>query len=166
MTEPIQKPGRSRQDYGTPPEFLAAVKARLGIRLFAFDFACNFDGSNAKGLDWYISDALAEDDWAAQLLGEDDWGWLNPEYADIAPWAARCAEVREAGGQIALLVPAGIGANWFREHVHGKALVLALNGRLTFEGCTAPYPKDCILALYSPQIAPGFDVWRWKAEAV
>jgi hypothetical protein len=39
---------------------------------------------------------------------------------------------------------------------------LLLNGRLTFDGCAAPYPKDCILALYGPEIAPGYEVWNWR----
>ena len=34
---PAQRPGRSRQDFETPPEFIAAVKRRLGINGFGFD---------------------------------------------------------------------------------------------------------------------------------
>ena len=43
MSVPIQKPGRSRQDYGTPPEFLAAVVARFGP--LAFDLAASRDNA-------------------------------------------------------------------------------------------------------------------------
>jgi hypothetical protein len=64
-----------------------------------------------------------------------------------------------------MLVPAAIGSNWFRDHVDGRALVLALNGRLAFiEGKPDDlYPKDCILALYSPFVASGFEVWSWRS---
>ncbi len=43
MTEPKQKPGRSKQDYGTPPEFLDAVKARFRIEAFDCDLAASHD---------------------------------------------------------------------------------------------------------------------------
>ena len=65
-----------------------------------------------------------------------------------------------AGSRIFLLTPASIGANWFAEHVYGKAHVLALQGRLTFVGHKQPYPKDCILSVYG--VKPGFSVWDWR----
>lgn len=58
-----------------------------------------------------------------------------------------------------LLVPASVGSRWFAEHVHGWARVLALSGRLSFDGI-APFPKDLILAVYGEP--PGFDVWDWR----
>lgn len=162
MTVPAQQRGVSRQDYGTPADFLAAVKARLGISSFVHDFAA--DATNAKAPNFWTVDADSptQPHWDG-MMPREDWGWLNPPYADIAPWAKKCRETKQRGGQIAFLVPAAIGSNWFRDYVHGYALVLALNGRLTFEGCTQPYPKDCILALYSTRVAPGFDVWNWRA---
>ena len=60
---------------------------------------------------------------------------------------------------MAFLVPAAVGSNWFRDYVDGKALVLLLNGRLSFDGA-GPYPKDCILCLYG--IEPGYEVWSWR----
>jgi hypothetical protein len=27
-----------------------------------------------------------------------------------------------------------------------------------------PYPKDCCLLVYGPDVAPGYDVWNWPAE--
>ncbi len=39
MTEPEQKPRRSKQDYATPANFIAATKTLLDIKWFAFDFA-------------------------------------------------------------------------------------------------------------------------------
>lgn len=156
--EPKQKPGRSKQDYETPADFLAAAKAKLGIEHFVFDFACRPD--NAKAANFFHADSLAMD-WPALDL-EHGWSWLNPPFSDIAPWAQRCADFKQHGGHVALLVPAAVGANWFRDYVHGQAFVYALNGRIKFVGAKDYYPKDCILALYSPFYAPGFDVWTWK----
>ena len=67
------------------------------------------------------------------------------------------------GSRILLLVPASIGANWFAEHVHQRAYVLALQGRLTFDGHTQSFPKDLILAVYG--WGPGFGVWSWRDDA-
>ena len=170
MTTPEQKPGRSKQDYATPKAFLAAVMHYLDIQRFAFDFAA--DEHNAVAPHWFgiTQDALRQPDW--ELFCTRGWGWLNPPYADIGPWAKRCKETRDHGGQIAFLVPAGVGSNWFRDYVDGVAKVLFLNGRL----CFIPnwrelgfkqkplYPKDCILCLYSPITAPDYEVWDWRKE--
>lgn len=185
MTAPAQKPGRSCQVFSTPKDFLDATKRRLGISEFAFDFAANSD--NAKARHWWgeEDDSLSRSpqEWAQQIVGGH--GFLNPPFADIAPWASRCADTATLGGHIAFLVPAGVGANWYLRHVHRKALVLALNGRLCFienwqttidpatekpgKGppriyASAPlYPKDTLLCLYGPDITPDFDVWNWRA---
>ncbi len=64
---------------------------------------------------------------------------------------------------MAFLVPASVGANWFSDAVDGRALVLFLNGRLCFmPDSSEVYPKDCLLALYSPHVIPGYEVWAWN----
>ena len=170
MSQPEQKPGRSKQDYATPENLITAVKARLGIGRFAHDFAA--DATNRKAPTWFdeATDALSVPRWEPSLrqngcpISGQNWGWLNPPYSDIGPWAKRCVETKTAGGSIAFLVPAAVGANWFRDYVDGKALVLLLNGRLAFmpDKPTWLYPKDCILCLYSPNVAPGYEVWNWR----
>jgi hypothetical protein len=84
--------------------------------------------------------------------------WLNPEFADIEPWAKKCAE---HAGKVLMLTPASVGSRWFARYVHGQALVLALSPRLIFEGTNAPYPKDCIISAYGFGDI-GFDVWQWN----
>jgi phage N-6-adenine-methyltransferase len=159
-TMPAQKPGRSKQDYATPRPFLAAVKRRLGIQSFEMDLAA--DSTNAVCPRYLTEemDALATP-WRGLWMG---WAWLNPPFADIGPWARKCAETGSRRQPIAFLVPAAVGANWFRDFVDGRALVLFLNGRLKFmpDKPTWLYPKDCILALYG--LPPGYEVWNWRKE--
>lgn len=159
---PKQKPYQSRQDYSTPENFMCAVKRRLGIREFVFDFAA--DCANTKAANWWNTrdDALGLGDWAFQCRG--GWGWLNPPFADIRPWAQRCRSTQQYGGSVALLVPAAVGSNWFRDYVDGYARVLLLNGRLAFMPDKPKwlYPKDCMLCLYSPTLKPGYEVWNWR----
>lgn len=152
---PAQKPGRSRQDYATPLEFLWAVKHRLGIQHFSIDLAAT--PSNAVAKRFYT----VEDDALVQSWVYPGWAWLNPPFANIKPWAQRAYLQSRYGAHIAMLVPAAVGANWWKAWVHHKAFWLALNGRITFVGETAPYPKDCALLLYGPDVAPGHDVWTW-----
>ncbi len=154
-TGPSMNKGKSKQDYGTPRDFLDAVEKRFGS--IHFDLAAS--ASNAKAQDYFTEadDALSKN-WAqcpGSLL------WLNPPFADIAPWAAKCALHASASVRILLLTPASVGSNWFAEHVHGKAIVLGLNPRLTFEGTSDPYPKDLMLSCFGFGVN-GFDVWRWK----
>lgn len=136
----------------------------MRIPRFAHDFAA--DATNAKAATFFdkATNALRQPHWEAVLGGE--WGWLNPPFGHIRPWAARCRETGDAGGSLAFLVPAGVGANWFRDYVHGQALVLALNGRLAFmpKQPTWLYPKDCMLCLFSPTVTVGFDVWNWHDQ--
>lgn len=164
MTEPKQKPFRSKQNYGTPLNFLTATKQRLGIKEFAFDFAAESENAKAP-LFWSESDNSLQysgHEWVG--VCEGGWGWLNPPFTTIGPWAAACRAMRDAGGSVAFLVPAAVGSNWFRDHVDGHALVLLLNGRLAFmpDKPNWLYPKDCILALYSPHVTPGYEVWNWR----
>jgi phage N-6-adenine-methyltransferase len=162
MTEPQQKPGRSKQDYGTPPEFVAAVKWKLGIDEFRMDLAAT--AANRVASSFYACDQFGDSltrEWPL-----DGWNWLNPPFSRLAPWVQKAYETAQAGGHVAVLVPAGVGANWWRDWVHEKADVLLLNGRLTFVGCEDPYPKDCALLLYSPPSIAcrgSYDVWTWQS---
>lgn len=145
--------GNSKQDYATPWEFIRAVEARFGM--ITLDLAA--DKHNAKSTR-YIS--KRQDSLKQQWRQRSGLLWLNPPYADIAPWAKKCAVEHAAGARIALLVPASVGANWFAEYVHGHALWLGLHPRIVFQGEKQGYPKDLILAIYSD--ATGFEPWRWK----
>jgi hypothetical protein len=160
MAMPKQKPGKSKQDYETPQEFLDAVQARLGIWKFTFDFACS--KANCKGdRGWTEQDnslSKREDTWA-RAVG-DGWGWLNPPFSQIGPWAARCLG---SGARIAFLVPASVGSNWYRDFIHGQhgVTVFFLNGRISFDG-KDPYPKDCMLVLFGGDQPFSTSVWTWS----
>jgi phage N-6-adenine-methyltransferase len=152
---PVQKPGRSKQDYATPRVFLDAVEKRFGRLEFdlaataANRVATRYFGPGARDGE----DALKRD-WPK--LGRL---WLNPPFGHIEPWADRCARWKSKGGRIFFLVPASVGSNWYARHVYDKARVIFLNGRLSFDG-KDPYPKDLILACYGER--PGYEVWRWN----
>lgn len=159
---PAQKPGRSKQDYGTPPEFLKAVRKLLTINEFDIDLAAN--DTNPVCLPYYTEahDSLAPS--TAWRVG-DGWNWLNPPFAHMYPWVGRAAhEVNFSGAKTAMLVPAGVGSKWWAECVDGIAYVHLLKGRLTFVGETMPYPKDCALLLYAPFVRGGYNVWDWRTE--
>jgi phage N-6-adenine-methyltransferase len=155
-----QKPGRSKQDYGTPADFIAACERRFGP--LTIDLACRTDNCKAPHGIYFDEgyDSLAET-WGDKI--GSGVGWLNPPFADIAPWARRCSMVGATltTGRILMLTPASIGSNWFEEHVHGTAYVIGLSPRMTFEGASDPYPKDLMLTVFGGGVR-GFDTWRWK----
>jgi phage N-6-adenine-methyltransferase len=156
-TMPAQKPGRSKQDYETPRVFLDAVERRYGP--MAFDLAARADNAKAPNFITPERNSLLAS-WGELGSGNR---WLNPPFGAIANWAAKCAREHSSDRRIFFLVPASIGANWFAESVHEKALVIALQGRLSFDGKN-PFPKDCMLCVYGEP--PGFEVWRWGATRV
>ena len=163
MSVPQQNPGKSRQDYRTPQEFLRAVERDFHVLAWATDLAATSEnrvcqvhlgpgserGEDALSVDW------------STLPGESGDRWLNPEFGNIEPFAEKCAAHREDGGRIFLLTPASVGTNWYADHVHGVAHVVALSPRLTFVGESCPYPKDLMLSVFGP-VRGGFSTWRWK----
>lgn len=150
---PEQKPGRSKQDYGTPREFIEAVERRFGP--ISFDLAAS---SHNKVVDAYFDerkDSLKQT-WRRipGLL------WLNPPFGDIDPWAEKCADESKHGARIAFLTPASVGANWFQDRVVPSAHVLELSPRLSFDG-VHPFPKDLVLSVFYAGLT-GRSGWRWR----
>lgn len=154
MSMPKQKPGKSKQDYQTPGEFMTAFTNRFGG--ISHDLAASpentqsesyfTESQNAFGFPWHA------------IKGHL---WLNPPFADIEPWAERCKNEMKLGAKIFMLVPASVGSNWYKDFVEPYAVVLALNPRLKFVGAKDMYPKDLILACYLHGLT-GFQTWRWK----
>lgn len=150
--------GTSIQEVGTPKAFLRSVEALLGEPI-KFDLACNFQ-NHVADLDFSYTvetcDSLTSP-WPSKGNGLS---WLNPPFNRIAPWAAKCAD---SSGQIAMLVPASVGANWFWDHVYGHARVLPIYPRLTFVGHEDPFPKDLMLCVYRPHVVlPAFARFNWQ----
>lgn len=164
MQMPAQKPGTSRQDYATPAAFIEAVERRFGQ--LDWDLAAHAENSKCGPRFFGQGSTHNEDSLAVPWSSVLSTGklWLNPPFARIEPWAKKCAEESTKRlGLILMLTPASVGANWFQEHVLGKAFVLALSPRLSFDG-VAPFPKDCSLAVYGYGLH-GFDTWRWDEVA-
>ena len=154
---PVQKPGESKQDYGTPRAFIAAVERRFG-RL-CFDLAASVGNAKAPRFFTEADNALAQP-WH-ELKGNL---WLNPPFANIERWAKKCAAEGALGARIFFLTPASIGTDWFHLHVQNAALVEGLRPRLTFEGMSDPYPKDLMLSAFGFG-AHGSGTWRWDSAS-
>lgn len=158
---PEQKPGRSKQDYRTPPEFLDAMVKRLHVNHFSVDLAAT-EQNKVAGMHYGPGSTLGEDSLLQPWNLHGGWCWLNPPYADIRPWVEKAHDESLKGAKIAILIPASVGANWWADYVEKSCYQLFLNGRITFQGCTTPYPKDCALLLYTPFIRSGNAVWDWR----
>jgi hypothetical protein len=166
---PTVRRGKSKQDYGTPRDFIRAVERRFGR--ITFDLAASASntvvplsaehGYRISNKCWFDKD---DDSLVQNWAGLYDNAWLNPEFDNIALWAEKMArEMRWRRALTFFLTPASIGTDWFAKHVAGKAMVLGLSPRLTFEGCDDPYPKDLMLSVYGFGFH-GFDTWRWTTK--
>lgn len=159
---PDQNRGASKQDFATPRPFLRALEAKLGIKAFDWDLAAHAKNAICEQ---YISPK--QDSLSVAWTSLKGWLWLNPPFADITPWAKKCAEEAPLGCRIALLTPASVGSAWFRDYVHGRARVLFLGPkRLSFDGING-YPKDLILSIYASAgpPPPGYEPWNWAEDA-
>ncbi len=148
---------RSNQSIATPAAFIEAVEARFGE--LAFDLAASAKNTRVQGCFFGEERNSLIQNWGA-LAGNL---WLNPPFANIAPWAAKCAERSRDRRWTLMLVPAAVGSNWFQLHVAPNAFVLELMDRVQFVGSKDPYPKDLILCCF------GFGVqgragWHWDTR--
>jgi len=162
MTMPLQKPGKSKQDYGTPRDLIAAVEWRWGK--LHVDLAARADNTKCELFISPERDSLSVP-WC-DFSKEPLWGghplcWLNPPFEDLGAWAKKCKEESAKGARIVMLTPASIGAEWFADYCEHHAKVVALRPRITFEGCKDSYPKDCMLTLWGMG-PPSFETWRYK----
>ncbi len=170
MTMPAQTPSTSFQNYVTPPTLIKAVKTLLNINSFAFDFAASAENTKSNHFWTAEQDSLSFTPTAWAEVCHSGWGWLNPPFKHLKPWAQACEQAYIQGAKIALLVPASVGANWYRDHVYPHTLTLALNGRVPFipNKPTWLYPKDLMLCLYGMPIGtlPDFRIWDWKQNVL
>jgi len=166
MPEPRHNKGYSSQVYCTPDNFLDAVRIKLCIRDFVVDLAASEENAICPLFITEADNSLIQP-WHI-LCGKKNngIGWCNPPFADIEPWVHHAYEEGQwqLGAESALLLPAGVGANWWRDFVHQKAAVLFLNGRIKFVGAKDVYPKDCVLLRYGPSVQWGYDIWSWSRE--
>lgn len=161
-TGPSINRGDSKQDYATPPGVVRACEEKFGQ--ITFDLAAH--AGNAKHTRYFTEkDNSLVQDWH-KIPGVL---WLNPPYNDIGAWAEKCWIESQLGAKVLFLVPASVGANWYRDFVHGKATVYFMNGRIKFAGPDAdPYPKDCLVAAYGV-VGQGdwggsLNVWAWPYQ--
>jgi hypothetical protein len=145
----------SNQIVSTPPDFIAAVEKRFGK--ITFDIAANEFNKKAES---YLGPGspIAENAFLEPWIELGDLAWLNPPFADIAPWAERCAKYRPRQ-RIALLVPATPCTNYFIEHVKPNAYVFEVTPRVFKKEI-----RDCFLALFEPAGYVGRETWQWKGD--
>ena len=144
----------TRQDYGTPPEFIAAIERRFGP--LDYDLAAHARNHVAPLYLDAVDDALSRD-WS-ELEGL---AFLNPPFQDIAPWAERCARYASSRLRIVALWPAAIDALWFEEHVRKNAVSYGIS-RLQFVGATASYPKPLMISVFGMSVTGLGQLWRWR----
>lgn len=148
---------KTKQDVETPEDLFRLLDVEFE---FVRDLAATAE--NRKCADFITPEQNSLETPWAKLAG---WQWLNPPFADIEPWLEKCVYEARRGAQLVVLVPASVGANWFRHLVEGKAEVRFLNGRVTFVGHVKPYPKDLMLCIYERGRYASMGTWDWRAKA-
>lgn len=110
-----------KQDYETPPELFAACEKRFGRH--AIDLAATAENSQCPvhlgpGAMLGMTDALAVD-WALAFELADDGtrGWLNPPFANMEPWIAKCIEAARGGLTITLACLPSLETAWARDAI-------------------------------------------------
>lgn len=123
----------TRDDWCTPPELLARVRAVAPIGL---DPCSNRDSQvrAARAISREDTPDGLSADWRA-LLGQEALAYVNPPYGrQLGRWVQKCADEAARGAEVVLLCPARPGTRWWRAGVlQGRAArVCFLFGRPRF----------------------------------
>lgn len=157
---PLVSSGKdSRQDYGTPKEFMTAFARAFGTA--GFDLAAHSQNTKAPRYFNRRQNALSKS-WHDINLEPGHKLWLNPPFSNIRPWAEKSAAESKLGASIHMLTPASVGSRWHEEFVFGKADTFFLIGRIKFVGAKDPYPRDCMLTVFSPRSLGETFLWNWQ----
>ena len=148
--------GRSKQDYATPLVLLHAVQRRPGIGVFALRPRRHGREHRRR-----------------QLLRL---GRQRPRtVVGVRRMGLAQSPLRETGAVgatrgRAVAARAHTWPCWCRRvwapTAGARSLLRVVPERtITFVGETTPYPRDCALLLYGPDIAPGYDIRRWTNDS-
>lgn len=156
---PDQNPGKSKQDYATPWEFIRAIQDRFQVEI-AVDLAAVAGNAKAPLFITPEMDSL-EVDWR-EFVPRGKAAYLNPEFGMIKKFSARCAHFSPLGSdfKIFLLTPHTI-AGWYRNNIAPHARSQGLVPRLKFEGEQTQYIKDLSLHCYGWN-KRGTEIWNWR----
>lgn len=165
---PKQQPQTSKQDVGTPPEFIATVEKRFGK--ITLDLAAH-EGNHVCDR-WFGPGGIEVDslsfvaDWTEYALGGIS--WLNPQFDNITNFVRKCAAEKQRGAKIAVLLPMALETKWYTNYVYRQAYTLILKPRLKFVGHKNVFPKGLILAYYDNLFYPkqAIEVWDWKNDVI
>jgi len=165
----------SKQNYGTPWDFMKPMSTRFGK--VVFDLAA--EARNTKHKRYFakplkgkcaskICNAVAHDsfeqDWAALTKKYGGILWLNPPFKKILRWILKCALEAQRGANIVLLSSAAVGSDWYLKNVFGVADTCILNGRLTFD--EEPFMRDLMLTHWWPGMTGKMNVWDWRQDVM
>ncbi len=167
----ISSGANSKQNYGTPWEFLTPTAKLFGP--IVFDLAAEEKNKKhhryfAKALKGKckskICQAVAHDsfaqDWAALTKKYGGILWLNPPFKKILRWVLKCLEESRRGANVVMLSSAAVGSDWYLKKVFGVADTIILNGRLTFDD--EPFMRDLMLTHWWPGMTGKMSIWDWR----
>lgn len=175
MSEPQQKPGKSKQDYGTPPEFLGAVKRTFFFNEFDFDLAAH-EGNKIVPAYYGRGSPLGENALSHKWSEIPGNLWLNPPFGEIEGWieyANYYTMNSKLQQRIYVLTPASTDTVWCRKFVYlqPNCKMIFLSPRIKFLGGpkTEPYPKPLMLSVFdsgfrNPLFTAGQFHWDWRED--
>ena len=147
--------GRSKQDYATPLVLLHAVQRRLGIGVFACDLA-----AAAANIVAVSSTTRPPKPSSSRGCSPDESGSMPlRETGAVGATRGRAVAAR------AHTWPCWCRRVWAPTSGARSLLRVVPERTITFVGETTPYPRDCALLLYGPDIAPGYDIRRWTNDS-
>ncbi len=142
------KPGRSKDDWGTPQAFFDQLD-----RIFRFSLDVCAEARNTKCRDYYsrIEDGLKHS-WRGHTC------WMNPPYSggQIGVWLEKARlEVALGDCVVVALVPASTDTNWYRDNITYEPYALVLPpvwGRVTFDKAAGPAMFANHVVVYLPEL--------------
>lgn len=180
-SNPVLRKISDNQDVGTPPELIAALQFVFG------PIYKDLAGSEVNHVveDWISpeEDSLSFETewpcWELQWLENEltaaqgyphwtinGWSYLNPPYGNLktGDWFARCVGEMEEGRHIIVVIPASVGARWWKKWIEPYAWVIPLGVRPQFVGYNNSNARDIAVCVFSQEWCPSSMFHGLEAE--
>jgi hypothetical protein len=156
-----------KQDYQTPVELFNACGARFGEH--HVDLAAAAENSMCGDDHFGPGSIIGEDSlatsWTDDCAEENPRGWLNPPFARMAPWIAKCIE-NVGKMKATVLCLASIETDWFRAAIK-HADVYFLTPRVRFVGAPAQFNRNLMILDFNGERRRRPPcVWDWKTNEI
>lgn len=134
----------AKEDWKTPPEVIAVVRAALGGAIALDPCASPRKADHFARHNIHPPRNGLIDAWPVGST------FINPPFGDLAEWAARVEQMRGGGRSIIMLLPSRTDTRFWHGVIAHADAICFWKGRISFVGAEGPCPFATAFAYWGP----------------